>query len=124
MNIAEMIMQKGAEIADQDINSTEDIKIQPGVEEPEFDSPNGSRWIVAVADDGTVSVLSKPFIHDSFFENGSSPEDMGLPCEVDGEPGVYEWICNLVEYRDWETGYVDDYQFEVIEEKRLYQWQS
>ena len=105
-----------------EVTKDEEMNIISEPEEPKFDSPNGSRWIVGVADDGTVSVLSKPFIHDSFFENGSAPEDMGLPGEVDAEPGVYEWICNFVEYKDWESGIVDDWEFEVIKEKRLYFW--
>jgi len=105
-------------------NNIDEIAIQGEPEEPVFDSPNGSRWIVAVADDGAVSVLSKPFIHDSFFESGSSPEDMGLPCEVDRESGVYEWICNIDYSTDWESGMVDDWCFEVIEEKLLYSWDN
>ena len=37
-------------------------------EEPKFDSPHSSRWIVAVDDEGYVTVLSRPFTHDAFFE--------------------------------------------------------
>lgn len=92
--------------------------------EPEYDSPNGSKWVVAVDNEGLVHVLSRPYIHDSFFECGSSAEDLGLPADTDVAPGVYEWICNIVYHRDWETGYVDDWQFEVIEEKLLWTWET
>lgn len=98
------------------------IKIREAEAEPEFDSPHGSKWIVAVDDEGLVHVLSRPYIHDSFFECGSSAEELGLPIDTDVAPGVYEWICDIHYHRDWESGIVDDWQFEVIEEKLLWTW--
>ena len=41
-----------------------EIKADADEEEPKFDSPHSSRWIVAVDDEGYVTVLSRPFIHD------------------------------------------------------------
>lgn len=92
--------------------------------EPEFDSPHGSKWIVAVDDEGLVHVLSRPNIHDSFFECGSSAEELGLPIDTDVAPGIYEWICDINYQHDWESGYVDSWNFDVIEEKLLWTWDN
>jgi len=93
-------------------------------QEPEFDSPDGSKWIVAIDEEGLVYVLSRPCIHDSFFECGNSAEELGLPFETENAPGIYEWICNVNYHRDWESGHVDDWEFEVVEEKLLWTWDN
>lgn len=93
-------------------------------EEPEFDSPHSSRWIVAVDDEGYVTVLSRPYIHDSFFECGRSAEDIGLPDSVEMPPGVYEWICGFDQTTDWETGYVDGWEFYPNKSTLLYSWDN
>ncbi|RLI47030.1 hypothetical protein DRO61_08485, partial [Candidatus Bathyarchaeota archaeon] len=59
-------------------------------EKPVFDSPHNSKWIVSVSDDGTLTILSFPNIHDSFLEIGKLPEHFGLPDSVDKVTGVYE----------------------------------
>lgn len=97
-----------------------EIQIEAEEKEPDYESPNGSKWIVAVSDDGTVSILRIPNIHYSFTDEGNDPETFGLPDEVEDAAGVYEWTCNLVQHRDWETGYVDDWNFEVTNIKLLY----
>lgn len=101
------------------IDNTE-IQILEEDDEPEYASPQGSKWIVAVSDEGYVSVLVRPPIHHAFFDNGPGAEDIGLPFEVENPAGVYEWICNVQEYRDWESGYVDDWNFDVIKETLLF----
>ncbi|QDH49230.1 hypothetical protein PHYNN_94 [Pantoea phage Phynn] len=94
-----------------------------GVDENEvFESPHGSKWIVAIDDMGCVHVLERPCLHDSFFECGNSAEDIGLPFETENSPGVYEWICDICYQRDWESGYIDGWEFEVTEEKLLWTW--
>lgn len=93
-------------------------------EDPEFDSPHGSRWIVGIDDNGTVYVLSRPHIHDSFFECGGSAEDIGLPESAELPPGVYEWICDFSEYKDWESGYVDYWEFAPRKSTLLFSWDN
>lgn len=90
-------------------------------EEEQFDSPNGSKWIVAVDDCGLVVILDRPNIHYSFFDCGEGAEEIGLPFEVcDTAPGVYEWICDYSQSRDAETGIPDGGEFDVREEKCLW----
>ncbi len=94
-------------------------------DEMEFESPNGSVWIVAVDIQGLVTILKAPNIHYSFFDLGKSAEDIGLPCEVeDVGPGVYRWTCSVNSSKDWETGIVDDYEFEVEKEELLWSLES
>lgn len=75
---------------------------------------------MAVDVGGYVSILKHPNIHESFIESCHA-EDCGLPSDViDTDPGVYEWTCRLVEHRDWESGQVDDCEFEIIEKRLLF----
>lgn len=104
------------------VNFTEE---ESDPEELDFDSPNGSVWIVAVDIQGLVTILKAPNIHYSYFDNGKSAEDIGLPCEVeDVVPGVYRWTCDLISSKDWETGIVDDYEFQVEEQELLWSLES
>lgn len=90
-------------------------------EEDEYDSPNGSKWIVAVDDCGLVVILDRPNIHYAFFDCGEGAEEIGLPFELsDTPPGVYEWICNLRQMFCPETNCADGAEFDVIEEKCLW----
>lgn len=101
------------------VKETEDMLIID--EEPEYDSPHGSVWIVAVDYAGRVTVLETPNIHPGFLDNGPEAEYLGLPPEVDDmEPGVYRWTCSYHTHVDWETGLVDDYDFEVEESVLLW----
>lgn len=85
-----------------------------------YESPNGSEWIVAVDKWGMVTILKTPNIHYSLLDPGNA-EEIGLPFEVEDKiPGVYKWKCNLHVGTDWETGYVDELEFEVIEETLLW----
>lgn len=89
--------------------------------EPEYDSPNGSTWIVAVDYAGRVTVLDAPNIHYSFLDNGPEAEYLGLPPDVDDmDPGVYRWKCSYNPHVDWESGKVDDYDFEIEESVLLW----
>lgn len=95
--------------------------MKPDIDFPEFDSPYMSVWIVAIDESGSVTILKAPNIHYAFFDFGSSPEDIGLPFEVeDTVPGVYRWYCSPWQSYDWETGYADDFGFEVISEDLLW----
>lgn len=90
-------------------------------DEEKFESPNGSKWIVAVDLQGFVSILGKPAIHWGFFDNGEGAEEIGLPFEVeDVWPGVYEWTCNVRQTFCPETGCPDGVEFDVVEEKCLW----
>lgn len=105
------------------MNELELTPIPPPKEEESenFDRPDGSKWIVAIDMDGNVSILQAPNIHWGFFDNGNSAEMLGLPFEGQNEePGVYEWTCGFVESRDWESGVVDDWGFEVVKSTKLY----
>lgn len=99
----------------------EEIQILPEVEEPEFDSPNGSVWIVAVDYAGRVTVLEPPNIHPGILDNGPEAEYLGLPPDVDDmDPGVYRWTCDYCTHTDWESGHVDDWDFEIVESVLLW----
>lgn len=99
----------------------EDIQVVDEYSEPEYDSPNGSVWIVAVDYAGRVTVLETPNIHHAFLENGPEAEYLGLPPDVDEmDPGVYRWTCSYHPHTDWESGKVDDYDFEVEESVLLW----
>lgn len=93
----------------------------PEPEEPEYESPHGSVWIVAVAIGGRVTVLDTPNIHECLIENGPEPEDMGLPdfCE-DLDPGIYAWTCSYHQTLDIYDGHVEDWHFEVEDEELLW----
>lgn len=112
--------QLGAEYVTRTIS--EDIPVLPEDEEPEFDSPHGSVWIVAVDYAGRVSVLQTPNIHPGILDNGPEAEYLGLPPDVvdDMGPGVYRWTCNYVTHTDWESGHVDGWDFEVEESVLLW----
>ena len=101
----------------------DEISCDPG-EEPEeeqFDSPNGSKWIVSVDHCGIVSILQKPNIHWAFFDCGEGAEEVGLPFELDDcAPGVYEWTCTLRQTFCPETNCADGAEFDVVEEKCLW----
>ena len=88
--------------------------VEVGSDEPQYDSPYMTEWIVAVDVGGMVSVLKAPNLHPSFTENGKTALDYGLPEDVENTPpGMYRWICSFHEEKDWESGLVDDWHFEV-----------
>lgn len=97
------------------------LQDEADAEDGDFESPNGSKWIVAVDVDGLVSILRRPNIHYSFFDCGNGAEDVGLPPDVaDTEAGVYEWTCDLFQSSDPETGYVDGHEFHVTDETLIW----
>lgn len=98
----------------QDIIVLRTEAVEIGADEPEYDSPYMSEWVVAVDVAGMVSVLKAPNLHPGFTENGKTALDYGLPEDVeDTPPGMYRWICSFHEEKDWESGLVDDWHFEV-----------
>lgn len=100
---------------------SEEVQVLGEDEEPVFDSPQGSVWIVAVDYSGKVTVLQPPNIHYSLLDNGPEAEYLGLPESVDDlDPGVYRWTCSYHTHTDWESGKVDDYNFQVEEEELLW----
>lgn len=90
-------------------------------DEPEYDSPQNSKWVVSVDNWGNVSILDAPNIHPWFFEGGENAECVGIPYDQeDKAPGVYEWICSYHQHKDWESGAIDAFEFVVEEEKLLW----
>lgn len=103
-----------APITEQPIIILRTEAVEVGSDEPQYDSPYMTEWIVAVDVGGMVSVLKAPNLHPSFTENGLTALDYGLPEDVENTPpGMYRWICSFHEEKDWESGLVDDWHFEV-----------
>ena len=103
-----------APITEQAIIILRTEAVEVGSDEPQYDSPYMTEWIVAVDVGGRVSVLKAPNLHPGFTENGKTALDYGLPEDVENTPpGMYRWICSFHEEKDWESGLVDDWHFEV-----------
>lgn len=103
-----------APITEQPIIILRTEAVEIGYDEPQYDSPYMTEWIVAVDVGGMVSVLKAPNLHPGFTENGKTALDYGLPEDVENTPpGMYRWICSFHEEKDWESGLVDDWHFEV-----------
>lgn len=103
-----------APITEQPIIILRTEAVEVGYDEPQYDSPYMTEWIVAVDVGGMVSVLKAPNLHPGFTENGKTALDYGLPEDVENTPpGMYRWICSFREEKDWESGLVDDWHFEV-----------
>lgn len=103
-----------APITEQAIIILRTEAVEVGSDEPQYDSPYMTEWIVAVDVGGMVSVLKAPNLHPSFTEDGLTALDYGLPEDVENTPpGMYRWICSFHEEKDWESGLVDDWHFEV-----------
>lgn len=103
-----------APITEQAIIILRTEAVEVGSDEPQYDSPYMTEWIVAVDVGGRVSVLKAPNLHPGFTENGLTALDYGLPEDVEKTPpGMYRWICSFHEEKDWESGLVDDWHFEV-----------
>ena len=103
-----------AQITEQPIIILRTEAVEVGSDEPQYDSPYMTEWIVAVDVGGMVSVLKAPNLHPGFTENGKTALDYGLPEDVENTPpGMYRWICSFHEEKDWESGLVDDWHFEV-----------
>ena len=90
-------------------------------DEPKFDHPNGSKWIVSVDISGNVAVLNTPNLCDGLLEPEFPSGIIGFPCDSELNPGVYEWTCDYSESIDWESGHVDDWSFDVYESKLLWE---
>lgn len=88
--------------------------------EEEYESPQGSVWIVAVDDGGSVYILRRPNIHYSFFDCGDGAEEIGLPFEVSNSPGVYRWTCSVSHGKDEYSGEYWGPDFYVDKEELLW----
>ena len=102
MNI--LIEQNGSDKQDQDTD---------------WGCHKNTEWIVSIDMFGNVSILKAPNIHPGFLEF-TNAEEIGLPFESNDPPGVYKWQCTFSESRDWESGLVDDYEFDVAESVKLF----
>lgn len=82
-------------------------------EEPDdFDSPYNCDWVISVDCEHKVHILEYPNINPNFFAGGYEAELVGLPYDLpDVDAGVYKITCHLEEYRDWESGIIEDYEF-------------
>lgn len=106
-----------APITEQAIIILRTEAVEVGSDEPQYDSPYTTEWTVAVDIGGNVSILKAPNLHPGFSENGKTALDYGLPEDVTGTaPGVYRWTCSFHEEKDWESGLVEDWHFEVESE--------
>ncbi|UQJ95347.1 hypothetical protein IANJMKHF_00442 [Klebsiella phage CPRSA] len=71
-----------------------EIKADMDEEEPKFDSPYRSEWIVSVDDKGYVDIMRWPNIHPGYLDEGINAEMLGMPEQVEDPAGVYKWICS------------------------------
>ena len=84
-----------------------------------YEPAKNSKWLVAIGICGTVVVLKAPNIHFSYFENGKTAEDIGLPESSTDEVGVYEWTCFPEYTRDWESGREEFEGFIVTSSRKI-----
>lgn len=88
--------------------------------EPEYESPYRSEWIVSVDDIGYVDIMRWPNIHPCYLDEGINAEMLGMPQQVKDPAGVYKWICVPWETHDWESGYLDNWGFNVVESSLMF----
>lgn len=101
------------------MNIDDVVSVDDAGGEDAYVSPHKSKWIVAVGVCGSVVVLKEPNIHFSFFDCGRSAEDVGLPCDSEDEPGIYEWICSPAFGHDWESGRDEFEGFDVVSSRKI-----
>ena len=86
---------------------------RPVNDEPsEFDDPNGCQATVAVAEDGSYVMLDKPNLW--MFECEPAPQNNGFGDSYDLPSGVYRMTYAFHAHMDFESGRVDDWEFEVV----------
>ena len=88
--------------------------------EPEWESPNGCKAIVAVAEDGSYIMLRKPNLW--MFDCEPAPQDNGFGGSYDLPAGVYEITYGYTTHTDRESGIVDDWEFTPEEIKPLWEY--
>lgn len=86
-----------------------------------FEKVGSNKWILGVGEVGGAWVMRAPDIHWSFFENGYNVEDLGIQGSEELDEGVYEITTRYSEHLDWETGVVDDWDFNIVKYKLLFQ---
>lgn len=93
-------------------------------EEPEYDNPNGSVWVVAINEQGELSIVQRPNIHCGFTDAGGyDPEMYGLDGEYDNVPaGLYRVVCDYNQSAsDYEMPWIiDNFEFTIREWKTLH----
>jgi len=106
-----------------DILRNKQITTSDKDDEPDWESPHNSEWILAVDSRDNIIVISHPSIHDSFFDNGYEAEYIGLPMYggKDMPMGVYKCICSYHTSTDFESGHIDEWWFEIESKTPLWQ---
>lgn len=85
----------------------------------DYDSPEGSKWIVAVDHCGCVTILDKPNIHPSLLE-GCKAEELGLPDHSSADPGIYRWTCSYHVEFTGDSGTESKVTFEIVDDEILW----
>ncbi len=88
-------------------------------EEQKYDNPDGCVAIVAVGHDGSYLFIERPNLW--MFESEPRPQDNGFGQSFDQPPGVYRMTFSCREHRDPESGYVDDWEFQVRDRVLLWE---
>ena len=90
-------------------------------DEPEWETPRDDHeYVIAVGRDGTAIFMITPLIHETFFENAHDHlEDNGFDIPEGLGAGIYKCHFHFSEYRDWESGIIDDWSFDCIGEPEL-----
>ena len=88
-------------------------------EKDDYEPAYNSKWLVAIGICGTVVILKAPNIHFSYFENGKTAEDVGLPEYSEDEAGIYEWTCSPESFPDWESGHKEFAGFNVESSRKI-----
>ena len=91
-------------------------------EDPIYDSPNGCVAIVAVGEDGDYFFMQRPDIWCLDVE--PDPKNNGFGDCFDLAPGVYKMTFLFNPYRDYESGYVDDWDFTLEKSELLWEFKG
>jgi hypothetical protein len=92
-----------------DLTSTEPS--DTSTEEEKYDSPDNSVWVLAVAEDGSTSVMKRPNIDPNFFDEGNDCESIGLPTFLNLPAGTYKVNCSFSSTLIPCHGYVEEHSF-------------
>jgi hypothetical protein len=94
--------------------------LEQAEEDPYVYPSDDLEYIIAVGKDGTAIFLQTPDIHYSFFENARDMlEDNGFAIPEGLGAGIYKCHFHHWTSTDWESGMVDDWGFDCIDEPEL-----
>lgn len=90
-------------------------------DEPDYEKPcDDHEYVIAVGKDGTAIFMITPPIHYSFFENAKDHlDDNGFAIPEGLGAGIYKCHFHFWTSTDWESGIVDDWGFDCIDEPEL-----